>query len=122
MGARCTFVFKHSEDKAVALYSHWGEDNMYIDLAGALTHAAPRIEMKDAAYATRMAISFLLQDNLMDETGFGIYPCDPSNHLGLMDHPIVINFINNTVEDDTGVHSIDDFINYHMHKEEYLNA
>ena len=36
MGARCTFVFKQSEDLAVALYSHWGEDSMYEDLAQAL--------------------------------------------------------------------------------------
>ena len=42
MGARCTFVFKQSEDLAVALYSHWGEDGMYEDLAKALQHAAPR--------------------------------------------------------------------------------
>jgi hypothetical protein len=31
-----------------------------------------------------------------------------------MDHPVVINFVNKTVEDDTGTHSFDDFINYHM--------
>jgi len=31
MGARCTFVLKHSDDQAVALYSHWGEDSMNRD-------------------------------------------------------------------------------------------
>ncbi len=34
MGARCTFVLKHSDDQAVALYSHWGEDSMNQDIAG----------------------------------------------------------------------------------------
>ena len=42
MGACCTFVFKQSKNQAVALYSHWGEDTMYEDLAAALQHAAPR--------------------------------------------------------------------------------
>jgi hypothetical protein len=85
---------------------------MYKDLAAALQHAMPRIEMSDAPYATRMAISYLIQDNILDETGFGIYVCDPNN-LGFMDHPVLIDLINKTVEDDTGTHSIQDFINYH---------
>jgi hypothetical protein len=112
MGARCTFVFKDSQDLAVALYSHWGEDNMYEDLAAALRHAAPRIGMNDTPYATRMAISWLLQDSLLEETGYGIYACNP-NDLGFMDHPILIDFTNNTITDDTGSHAIDDFIKYH---------
>jgi len=110
MGARCTFIFKDSESTAVALYSHWGEDSMYEDLAGALRHAAPRLN--DHSYYTRMAISYLLQDSILDETGYGIYAINP-NELGFADHPIVINLIDKTVEDDTGIHSIDDFVNYH---------
>ena len=119
MGARCTFVFKQAEDQAVALYSHWGEDSMYIDLAGALSHAKPRIELGDPSYATRMAISYLLQDELLSETGFGIYACNP-NDLGFMDHPVIIDLVNRTVHDDTGTHSIDEFVAYHFAKEEYL--
>ena len=113
MGARCTFVFKDSEKTAVALYSHWGEDTMYEDLASALHHAAPRIEMRDAGYATRMAISYLIKDQLMEETGFGIYACNP-NDLGFAEHPILIDFTDRTVNDDTGSHSIDDFVKYHL--------
>ena len=110
MGARCTFVFKQSKDQAVALYSHWGEDTMYEDLAAALQHAVPRIG--DESYYTRMAISYLLQDSILDETGYGLYACNP-NDLGFMDHPIIINLIDKTVEDDTGIHSIEEFITYH---------
>jgi hypothetical protein len=110
MGARCTFVFKQSKDQAVALYSHWGEDTMYEDLAAALQHAAPR--KGDESYYIRMAVSYLLQDSILDETGYGLYACNP-NDLGFMDHPILIDLINMTVEDDTGSHSITDFINYH---------
>lgn len=110
MGARCTFVFKQSKNQAVALYSHWGEDTMYEDLAAALQHAAPR--KSDESYYTRMAISYLLQDDLLDELHYGLYACNP-NDLGFMDHPIVIDLTDNTVTDDTGTHGIDEFINYH---------
>jgi hypothetical protein len=111
MGARCTFIFKQSEDLGVALYSHWGEDSMYTDLAQALQHAAVR--KGDHEYYTRMAVSYLLKDSILDETGFGIYACNPSNDQW-MDHPILIDLTNNTISDETGAHSIEAFINYHL--------
>jgi hypothetical protein len=110
MGARCTFVFKQSKDQAVALYSHWGEYTMYEDLAAALQHAAPRTG--DESYYIRMAVSYLLQDSILDETGYGLYACNP-NDLGFMDHPVLIDLINKTVTDDTGTHDIEEFIKYH---------
>lgn len=111
MGARCTFVFKQSENQAVALYSHWGEDSMYQDLAAALRHAAPR--SGDESYYIRMAISYLIQDSILDETGYGIYACNPMD-LGFMDHPVVIDLLSQTVEDSTGKHGIQEFINYNL--------
>ena len=111
MGARCTFVFKQSEDLGVALYSHWGEDSMHMDLALALQHAAVR--KGDTEYYTRMAISHLLKDSILDETGFGLYACNPSNQQW-MDHPILIDLTNNTFSDETGSHDITSFINYHL--------
>jgi hypothetical protein len=112
MGARCTFVFKQKEDLAVALYSHWGEYDMYTDLAQALEHAAVR--KGDTEYYTRMAISYLLKDSIMDETGFGIYACDP-NDLGFMDHPILIDLTDNTISHDGVDHkSIGSFIEYNL--------
>jgi hypothetical protein len=113
MGARCTFVFKQSEDQAVALYSHYGEYSMYQDLAAALQHAMPRIEMADIPYATRMAISYLIQDNILDETGFGIFAINSPDNTSGFDHPILIDLTNNTIIDDTGSHPIDEFISYH---------
>jgi len=110
MGARCTFVFKQSEDLAVALYSHWGEDSMHSDLAQALQHAVVR--KGDIEYYTRMAVSHLLKDSILDETGFGLYACNP-NDLGFADHPILIDLTNNTITDETGSHDIDSFVNYH---------
>lgn len=111
MGARCTFVFKQKEDLAVALYSHWGEDSMHMDLAQALQHATVR--KGDTEYYTRMAISHLLKDSILDETGFGLYACNPDNQQW-MDHPILIDLTNNTISDETGSHDIDSFINYHL--------
>ena len=111
MGARCTFVFKQKEDLGVALYSHWGEDSMHVDLALALQHAMVR--KGDTEYYTRMAVSYLLKDSILDETGFGLYACNPDNQEW-MDHPILIDLTNNTISDETGSHDIDSFINYYL--------
>ena len=118
MGARCTFVFKQKEDLAVALYSHWGEDSMYEDLARALQHAAPR--KGDTEYYTRMAVSHLLKDSIMDETGFGLYACNPNNQQW-MDHPILIDLTNNTISHDNVNHKdIDSFITYNLHSDVHV--
>jgi hypothetical protein len=111
MGARVNFIFKQSDTHAVGLYSHWGEDSWAGDLAMALQHA--RVRKGDESYYIRMAISYLIQNEILDETGFGIYSCDPSD-LGFMDHPIVIDLQKYTVEDETGIHDIDAFCNYHV--------
>ena len=112
MGARCTFVFNQKEDLAVALYSHWGEDSMYEDLARALQHAAPR--KGDTEYYTRMSISHLLKDSILDETGFGLYACNPDNQEW-MDHPIIIDLTDNTIShDNVGHKDINSFISYNL--------
>lgn len=110
MGARVNFVFKQSDGNAVALYSHWGEDSWARDLGYALEHAARR--MGDESYYVRMAVSHLIRDSINDETGFGLYACNP-NDLGFMDHPILIDLSNSTISDETGTHSIDSFVQYH---------
>ncbi len=110
MGARCNFIFKQKEDLAVVLYSHWGEYERHRDLALALQHAAPRIG--DIEYYTRMAISHLLKDSILDETGFGLYASNPNDSF--IDTPILIDLTNNTISDETGSHNIDSFINYHL--------
>lgn len=112
MGARCNFVFKQSEDYAVALYSHWDEDHMYELLAAALDHALPRLHMGDIPYATRMAISYIIKDSILDETGYGITAMDPSDQ-GFLDHPITIDLTDMTVGSGEDWHSITDFISYH---------
>jgi len=95
MGARINFVFKDVEDEAhVVLYSHWGETEWQRDLAMALDHAKPR--WSDVAYFTRMVISYLMQDSVLDETGFGIYAITGTN-FDLGDTTVVIDIAKETI-------------------------
>jgi hypothetical protein len=97
MGARINFVFKDREDKpAVVLYSHWGQDEWQRDLAMALDHARPR--WSDESYVTRMIISYLMQDSILESTGFGIYAInDTSSDLG--DQTVIVDIIQEVVID-----------------------
>jgi hypothetical protein len=107
MGARINFVFKDSEaaigepSSSVVLYSHWGQDSWQPDLAMALEHARPR--WSDSSYATRMMISYLMQDDVLGETGFGIYSVMGDNY-DLGEQTVVIDFVNKTVTD---IHPVD---------------
>ena len=95
MGARINFVFKDVEDQAhVVLYSHWGETEWQRDLAMALEHSKPR--WKDYAYFTRMMISYLIQDSVLEETGFGIYAITGSN-FDLGETTVVIDISKETI-------------------------
>jgi hypothetical protein len=106
MGARINFVFKDSEpaigepSSSVVLYSHWGQDSWQTDIAEALAHAKPRWE--DSSYATRMMISYLMQDSILDETGFGIYAINDTNY-DLGEQTVIIDFVNKTVIDSVSV-------------------
>ena len=97
MGARINFVFKDSDSHpAVVLYSHWGETEWQRDLAMALEHAKPR--WIDDTYATRMMISYLIQDSVLEETGFGIYAVNgPNYELG--DRTIIVDLLHKTVQE-----------------------
>ncbi len=102
MGARINYVFKDSEQgPMVALYSHWGETEWQRDLAMALQHAKPR--WQDSAYGTRMIISYLMQDSILEETGFGIYAISNDGSLDLGDLTVLVDFTTNTVTDRVSV-------------------
>ena len=99
MGARINFVFKDDLSSAVVLYSHWGETEWRRDLAMALQHSKPR--WTDSSYATRMMISYLMQDSILEETGFGIFSISGPNY-DLGDTTVFVDLINHTVTDDQG--------------------
>jgi hypothetical protein len=100
MGARINYIFKDGTGIATVLYSHWGQDNWQHDIALALEHALPR--WSDSSYGTRMMISHLIKDSIMDETGFGIYAINDSN-LDLGEQTVVIDFTNHTITDDVTI-------------------
>ena len=77
MGDRCVFGFKESKNAVpVFLYSHWGGGDRHVDLQRALSAAQPR--WSDAAYATRIAISQIVENYWSEELGFGITAGDNS--------------------------------------------
>jgi hypothetical protein len=101
MGARINFVFKHSEKgPVVVLYSHWGQDEWQQDLSAAMEHARPR--WTDSSYGTRMMISHLIQNSILEETGFGIYAIDQDGY-DLGEQTILIDFTTKTVTDNVSV-------------------
>lgn len=101
MGARINFVFTDGTDSSVVLYSHWGQDSWEQDLAEALRHAMPR--WSDSSYGTRMMISHLIQHDILDETGFGIYAINNSGSMDLGEQTVVVDFVNKTVTDNVSV-------------------
>jgi hypothetical protein len=97
MGARINFVFDDGTDSLVNLYSHWGESNWHDDLIGALIHAQNR--KGDYSYFTRMVISHLMKDQILDETGFGIYAINRSEIANNFDKTVVLDLVNNLLTD-----------------------
>jgi len=97
MGARINFVFDDGTDSLVNLYSHWGESNWKDDLIGALIHAQNR--KGDYSYFTRMVISHLMKDQILDETGFGIYAINRSEIANNFDKTVVLDLVNNLLTD-----------------------
>jgi len=106
MGARINFAFTDGTGSSVVLYSHWGQDNWQPDLAMAMNHARPR--WSDSSYGTRMMISHLIHDSILDETGFGLYAINGDN-FDLGEQTVIIDFVNKTVTD---IHAVkwEDFI------------
>jgi len=107
MGARINFVFKDGTDSSVVLYSHWGQDSWQEDIAEALQHSRRR--WSDSSYGTRMMISYLIQHNILDETGYGIYAVH-GNNFDLGEQTVVIDFVDKTINDTVPV-NFDAFIN-----------
>lgn len=70
MGDRANFGFRQSNGETIVLYGHWAGHDMLGNLAQAVSAAMPR--WQDEAYATRIAISRLVGEQWLDETGWGL--------------------------------------------------
>ena len=97
MGARINFVFDDGTEALTVLYSHYGEYTWQDDLAGALDHAKPRLG--DHSYFTRMIISYLIKDSILNPTGFGIYAIKNTEISEMWDKVVVIDLVNSLVTD-----------------------
>ena len=120
MGDRIVYSIKQDKDLSVNLYSHWGGQDRYINLAIALKAAEPR--WNDISYGTRIILSQLIGEYWNQELGFGIWASNSDGAYGGDWPDITIDLVNKTVIDETGTHSVEDFINYHTLRDEYLNA
>lgn len=91
MGARVNYIFDDGSQALTVLYSHWGADSIESDLSGAFAHAAPR--KGDYSYWTRMVISYLIEDEIRAETGFGIFAItrDEMNSLDNWGENVIIS-------------------------------
>ena len=120
MGDRIVYTIKQDKELSVNLYSHWGGHDRFINLAVALKAAEPR--WNDMSYCTRIIVSQLIGDQWNSELGFGLWASNSDGAYGGDWPDITIDLVNKTVIDDTGTHSFNSFIEYHMMKDEYLNA
>jgi hypothetical protein len=77
----------------------------------ALQHSEPR--WQDSSYGTRMIISYLMQDSILEETGFGIYAISNDGSLDLGDLTVLVDFTTNTVTDNVSV-AFDKFIDAYL--------
>lgn len=112
MGDRIVYTIRQGKDLSVNLYSHWGGYDRFTTLAKAIKAAEPR--WNDVSYGTRIIVSHLIGDEWKQELSFGLWASNSDGDYG-GDHPdIVIDMINKTVEDETGIHLFDSFINYHL--------
>ena len=107
MGARVFFNLRQSDNNFISLYSHWGEDSRHTDLAIALDHARPR--WSDESYCARIIVSQLIGDDWNSETGYGLM----AGNQGMYDETAIdVDLELQTVTDEIGTHSYDEFITY----------
>lgn len=112
MGARVVFRIRQTDGMYLNLYSHWGEYDRFNDLSRALQAAKPR--WSDESYAARIIVSQLVADQWGSETGYGLWASKDEDGGILGDcQDLLVDLSNNTVTDETGTHSFEQFINYH---------
>ena len=108
MGARTNFHFKQ-DNNYLTLYSHWGGDEKFADLAYAIKNAESR--WQDESYALRIMVSYLIGDAWRETTGFGLFIGETGGEEEY--EPVIIDITNQTVTHDGIEHSFEDFVNYH---------
>lgn len=70
MGDRANFAFKQANGNSIVVYGHWAGHGMLGLLSQAVDRARGR--WTDESYATRIAVSNLIQDEWRSELGWGM--------------------------------------------------
>lgn len=87
MGDRATFVIEQEKDQApIFIYGHYAGYDMMDNFAKAVAHAKVRIDMGDPVYTARMIFSYLIQDDILSEYGWGLstYFCDSEHSVPVL--------------------------------------
>ena len=84
MGDRANFVFVQDNGETIVLYGHWAGHRMLERLAESVAKAQPR--WSDSSYATRIAVSQMVNEFWDSETGWGLHV----NEIGDNEHKIAI--------------------------------
>ena len=90
MGDRGTVDLDYGDGKKVYLYTHWGRYNLGETVQNALKRGRRR--WNDQPYLARIIFSEMIQDDVLEETGFGL-----DVELGDGDETVVIDLNNCTV-------------------------
>ena len=110
MGARTNFTFK-TDTGYFTLYSHWGGDSKFQDLAYALDKASPRISMGDIPYALRNVICHIIGPDWAEETGFGFHIGEEGGEESYQ--PVLVDFTTGTVTANGNTNTISDFVKFY---------
>jgi len=77
MGDRSNIKVIFENEKTVGFYTHWGGSELQNTLKDALIRGQDRWD--DSSYLARIIFSEMIREDVLGETGFGIYP-DGMNH------------------------------------------
>lgn len=77
MGMRRNIAVDYGDNQKIYFYTHWGAAHLEQTLAAALIRGKSRWD--DPPYLARIIFSEMIQDEVLDTTGYGIspYECDP---------------------------------------------
>jgi len=82
MGDRANIKMVYENDVEIYFYTHWGGSELPETLKSALIRGQSRWD--DEPYLARIIFSEMIQDEIMDTTGYGISPYECDN-----EHPII---------------------------------
>jgi hypothetical protein len=72
MGMRRNIALDYGRERKIYLYTHWGAEGLEDVLRDALLRGRSRWD--DPSYLARIIFSEMIQDEVLDTTGYGIAP------------------------------------------------